>query len=128
MTVLIDEIRLFWEGPIRGCRETKFSNGGQHFFCIQGPNIQIISTWTFESICALKGHTNNVKSAVWSSDDSRLLSFSIDGTVIEWNVQTQKKNWEVYIKNVVLSSVAYGPDGRTVYIVGNDGFIRVRVT
>ncbi|KAI8846622.1 hypothetical protein BC829DRAFT_419019 [Chytridium lagenaria] len=36
MNILIDDIRPFWESNIRGCRECRFSNGGQYFASVYG--------------------------------------------------------------------------------------------
>ncbi|ORZ30369.1 WD40-repeat-containing domain protein [Catenaria anguillulae PL171] len=56
MNLLIDDIRPFREFPVRGCRECRFSNGGQYFAAVHGNVILVYNTWTFECLGTLKGH------------------------------------------------------------------------
>ncbi|KAJ3101659.1 Cilia- and flagella-associated protein 57 [Phlyctochytrium planicorne] len=126
MNILIDDIRPFWESNIRGCRECRFSNGGQYFASVYGSTICIHSTWSFETIGNLKGHTGKVRSICWALDDSKLTSCGLDGNVIDWNINSLKKEAEVQCKNVLLSSVCYANDSKLIYAVGSDGVIKVR--
>ena len=59
-TILIDDLRLSKDIPIRGCREALFSNGGHLFAAVHGNVIQIYSTITLESVTSLKGHNGKV--------------------------------------------------------------------
>ncbi|KAI9355918.1 WD repeat domain 65-like protein [Zopfochytrium polystomum] len=124
MNVLIDDIRPFWESSIRGCRECQFSNGGQYFASVYGSAIGIHSTWTFETIGHLKGHSGKVRSIAWSADDSRIVSCGLDGNIFDWNVKTLKRETEVGFPGTLFSSVGYGGDGKVVYAVGSDGTIK----
>ena len=60
MNILIDDIRVFKEISIRGCRECRFSNGGHLFAAANSNLIQIYSTYSFENVGNLKGHSGKV--------------------------------------------------------------------
>jgi WD40 repeat protein len=48
MNLLIDDVRVFREFPIRGCRLCSFSNGGHLFAVVHGHVVMIYSTSTEE--------------------------------------------------------------------------------
>ncbi|KAH3831997.1 cilia- and flagella-associated protein 57-like [Dreissena polymorpha] len=118
--LLIDEIRTFKEFTIRGCRECAFSNGGHLFAAVHGNVIQIYSTITFENVANLKGHNGKVKSLVWSSDDSKIVSCGLDGAVYEWESYTGKRVGESVLKSCHYTGVAVTHDGKTTFAVGSD--------
>ncbi|KAI9141043.1 WD repeat domain 65-like protein [Paraphysoderma sedebokerense] len=120
MNILIDDIRSFKEFAIRGCRECRFSNGGQHFAAVHGTVIQVYNTWTFECIANLKGHNAKVRSICWSQDDSKLLTAGMDGAIYEWNLKTQKRDSENILKSCNYTCAIFGADDKSIYAVGND--------
>ena len=128
MNLLIDDIRPFREFAIRGCKECKFSNGGQYFAAIHGNSIQIYSTWSFENVCHLKGHIGKVRTISWSNDDLKLISAGMDGAIYEWSLKEigagsgnhGKREGENILKTCSYSCVVPTPDGKTIYAVGND--------
>ncbi|TPX33526.1 hypothetical protein SmJEL517_g03626 [Synchytrium microbalum] len=85
--LLIDDVRVFREFGIRGCRECRFSSGGHLFAAVHSNVVQIYSTWTFELIGNLKAHSGKVRSVCWSPDDSRIVTAGQDGAVYEWNLR-----------------------------------------
>ncbi|TPX47853.1 hypothetical protein SeLEV6574_g02417 [Synchytrium endobioticum] len=85
--LLIDDVRVFREFGIRGCRECRFSSGGHLFAAVHSNVVQIYSTWTFELIGNLKAHSGKVRSVSWSPDDSRIVTAGQDGAVYEWNLR-----------------------------------------
>ncbi|KAL3868099.1 hypothetical protein ACJMK2_040935 [Sinanodonta woodiana] len=120
MNLLIDDIRTFKEFTIRGCRECSFSNGGHMFAAVSSNVIQLYSTVTFEIITNLKGHNGKIKSVVWSSDDSRIVSCGLDGAVYEWESYTGKRVGESVLKTCNYTGVAITPEGKTTFAVGSD--------
>ncbi|XP_019854181.1 PREDICTED: cilia- and flagella-associated protein 57 [Amphimedon queenslandica] len=120
MNVLIDDIRPFKEIMIRGCRECSFSNGGHLFAAANANLIQVYGTFSFENTANLKGHSGKVRGIIWSNDDSRLISCSMDGSVYEWNVLSSKREKECVLKNCAYTSVSMSPDLKSVYAVGSD--------
>lgn len=128
MNLLIDDIRPFREFTIRGCKECKFSNGGQYFAAIHGNSIQIYSTWSFENVCHLKGHIGKVRTISWSSDDLKLVSAGMDGAIYEWSLKdigaggsnVGKREGECILKTCSYSCAVITPDSKTIFAVGND--------
>ncbi|KAJ3327353.1 Cilia- and flagella-associated protein 57 [Blyttiomyces sp. JEL0837] len=124
MNVLIDDIRPFWDSNIRGCRECRFSNGGQYFASVYGSTIAIHSTWSFETVGHLKGHSGKVRSICWSLDDNRIVSCGLDGNIFDWNISTLRREGEVALNGVLMSSACYTQDSRVIYAVGSDGTMK----
>ncbi|XP_052776281.1 cilia- and flagella-associated protein 57-like isoform X2 [Mya arenaria] len=120
MNLLIDDIRTFKEFTIRGCRECAFSNGGNLFAAVHGNVIQIYSTITFDNVANLKGHNGKVRSLVWSSDDSKIVSCGLDGAVYEWESYSGKRVGESVLKSCQYTGVAVTSDGKTTFAVGSD--------
>ncbi|KAM4872713.1 cilia- and flagella-associated protein 57 isoform 2-T3 [Thomomys bottae] len=120
MNLLIDDIRSFKEYSVRGCKECSFSNGGHLFAAVSGNVIHIFTTSSLENITNLKGHTGKVRSVVWNSDDSKLISAGTDGAVYEWNLSTGKRETECVIKSCSYNSVTISPDGKIIFAVGSD--------
>ena len=63
MTILMDDLKVYREFSIKGCREVKFSNGGHLFAAANSTFIQLYSTYTCESIGTLRGHNGKVRTA-----------------------------------------------------------------
>ncbi|XP_078485320.1 cilia- and flagella-associated protein 57 [Ciona intestinalis] len=124
MNILIDDIRIFKELTIRGCRECSFSNGGHLFAAVHGNVIQIYSSTTFENVSNLKGHNGKVRAIAWSADDSKLISSGMDGAVYEWSAAAAKRVNEVVLKSCAYSGVTVSPSGKHTYAVGSDKSIK----
>ncbi|XP_047677974.1 cilia- and flagella-associated protein 57 isoform X2 [Tachysurus fulvidraco] len=120
MNLLIDDIRTFKEFTVRCCRECVFSHGGHMFAAVNGNVIHLYSTTTFDNILNLKGHSGKVRSVVWSSDDSRVVSCGMDGAVYEWNVLSGQRESESVLKSCSYTSVAFSHNTRSTLAVGND--------
>uniref|UniRef100_H2ZKC8 Cilia- and flagella-associated protein 57 n=1 Tax=Ciona savignyi TaxID=51511 RepID=H2ZKC8_CIOSA len=124
MNILIDDIRIFKELTIRGCRECAFSNGGHLFAAVHGNVIQIYSSTTFENVSNLKGHNGKVRAIAWSADDNKLISTGMDGAVYEWSAAAAKRVNEVVLKSCAYSGVTVSPSGKHTYAVGSDKSIK----
>ncbi|ORY53582.1 WD40 repeat-like protein [Rhizoclosmatium globosum] len=137
MNLLIDDIRPFREFTIRGCRECRFSNGGQYFAAVHGNTIQIYSTWRFENLGNLKGHNGKVRSIHWSPDDSKIVTAGMDGAIYDWVLKDMgtgiaggaggnggnggiKREGESILKSCSYSCAVASPDGKSIYAVGSD--------
>ncbi|KAJ3190576.1 Cilia- and flagella-associated protein 57 [Irineochytrium annulatum] len=128
MNLLIDDIRSFREFTVRGCRECRFSNGGQYFAAVHGNTIQIYSTWNFENLGNLKGHNGKVRSLSWSPDDSKIVSAGMDGAIYDWSLRDLsgsngsgvKREGESILKSCSYTSAVATPDGKAIFAVGSD--------
>lgn len=61
-----------------------------------------------------------IRSLVWNSDDSKLISAGTDGAVYEWNLSTGKRETECVLKSCSYNSVSVSPDGKVIFAVGSD--------
>ena len=86
--------------------------------------IQIYSVWTFEIVGILKGHNGKVRSLYFTPDDSVLVSAGTDGAVYTWNTREFKRENEHILKTCSYSSAISTADGKTVYAVGIDHFLK----
>lgn len=64
--------------------------------------------------------TRQVRSLVWSGDDSRLVSCGMDGAVYEWNALSGQRESESVVKSCSYTSVALSPSTRKILAVAND--------
>ena len=91
MAVTVNDIVTHREFPIRGCREVKFSRGGQYFAAVNGNNVQVYSTYTFKNLVNLRSPGQRVKTIAWSTDDNVLVSCDINGTMTLHKLRTGKQ-------------------------------------
>ena len=61
-----------------------------------------------------------VRSIVWNSEDTHLVSCSTDGAVYEWNMQAYRREKDCVVKNCSYSSVAITADLKATFAVGSD--------
>lgn len=120
LNILIDDVRVFKEIAIRGCRECVFSNGGHLFAAVSTNLIQLFATYTFDNIGNLKGHNGKVRCLVWSHDDTSITSCSMDGAIYEWNVLACRREKECVLKTCAYTSISLSPDLRSTFAVGTD--------
>ncbi|KAI9144944.1 WD40-repeat-containing domain protein [Paraphysoderma sedebokerense] len=125
MSILTDDLRVYRELSVRGCRECAFSSGGQFLAAAQGSVISLYSTWSFEVLATLKGHNGKIRSLYWSLDDTKLVSAGSDGAVYTWTVKDLKRENECIIKSCSYSSAVCGSvNDRTVFAVGTDKMLK----
>ncbi|TRY85109.1 hypothetical protein DNTS_023049 [Danionella cerebrum] len=124
MTLLMDDMTVFKEFPIRSCRECTFSHGGHLFAAVNGNVIILFSTTTLEDVRSLKGHNEKVRGVVFSADDSRLVSCGMDGAVYEWNTLSGALETDSVLKTSSYTGVAVSPDGKTFFAVATDCALR----
>eukprot|EP00066_Takifugu_rubripes_P026110 XP_011615376.1 PREDICTED: LOW QUALITY PROTEIN: cilia- and flagella-associated protein 57 [Takifugu rubripes] len=120
MNILVNDIRIFKEFTVRGCRQCAFSNGGHMFAAVDGNIIHIYSFTSFENVLNLKGHSGKVRGVEWSPDDGRLVSCGLDGAVYEWNTHTGKRVSECVLKSCSYTDVVFSSDLKTILAVGTD--------
>ena len=120
LNILIDDMRLFHEFPVRECRVCLFSHGGHLLVASLKDTIQIYNTITFNTVHVLKGHQGQITSIQWSLDDLKLVSCADNGSVYEWNIANGERVHEVVVKTCAFSYLALSPDSNTTYAVGSD--------
>ncbi|ORX57709.1 WD repeat-containing protein 65 [Piromyces finnis] len=125
MNILIDDLKPYKEFNIRGCKECKFSNGGQYFAAAYRNCVHIFSTWSFENLCSLKGHSSKIQSIYWSLDDNYIITSGIDGAVYQWSLKDMirgecKRGSESFLKSCLYTSAICSNDCKKNYAVGSD--------
>jgi WD40 repeat protein len=71
----------------------------------------------------LKGHKNTISSLAFAADGKTLASGAKDGTVILWDLATDKARATLPGHKDMVTAVAFTPDGKTVASAGHDGIV-----
>lgn len=124
MNLLMDDLRIAKELPIKACRECQFSNGGHMFAAVNGNTIHVFNTYTCECIRMMRGHNGKVRSLFWSQNDSQLISAGMDGAVYQWDLKENKRDGEYVKKGCNYTSAICNKSGDAVFAVGNDAMLR----
>lgn len=120
MTILIDDLMIIREFPIKNCKIASFSNGGHLFAAVNGNIIHVYSTMDFRNRFLLKGHTGIITGFSWSKTDGKLISIGNDGAVYEWEMFNGTRVMEVIIKEVTINGVVLSSDDSTIYCISGD--------
>ncbi|EEB15572.1 conserved hypothetical protein [Pediculus humanus corporis] len=124
MTILIDDLQVSKEIPIRECPKSAFSICGHLLAAVNRNAIQIISVITFQILATLTGHSALIKSLQWISDDKKLTFCGLDGAIYEWDITNYKRSGEIVNKGFSYYDIAVTTDGSTIYAVSSDGSIK----
>ena len=87
-------------------------------------NIRIIPLITNQIGYELKGHTNMVKSLVFSSDGKYLYSASLDGKVLKWDIAA-KTNLNVNTESAQIKFIDLSSDGKQIAGISPTGSVLV---
>ena len=94
------------------------------FAVAQVSNIIIFSTYSFQVVTTLKGHSGIVKSLCWSEDDRYIVSAGHEGALYEWEIDTvqdsAKSRKENNVKACAFHSAAYDDKNHIIAAIGND--------
>ena len=124
MNLLMDDIRIVKEFPIKGCRESQFSLGGHYFAAVNATTINVYTTYTCELIAVLRGHNSRVNALWWTRNDQRLMSAGKDGALYSWDVLEQKREGESVLKGCQYTAVVSDVEGNQVFSVGSDSIVK----
>ncbi|CAL8468481.1 g8021 [Coccomyxa elongata] len=123
-TILMDDLKLTKELPVKGCTECRFSNGGHMFAAVSGNNIFIYATYNCDLIGTLRGHNGKVKSLFWSLDDALLTTAGFDGAVYQWKLKNFKRAKENVQKGCMYNCATATADSQRLYASSSDGKIK----
>ena len=115
--VLVDDIRVCLEVPIKACREAKFSRGGHMLAAANGNSICVYELCTGEKVADLKGHNGKVRSLHWLESGFQILSCGQNGSLYMWDLEG-KRNGEYINKGVMYTSTVCADD--RVFACGSD--------
>lgn len=123
MNLYGDNIQEFKSFNVRAVSEVKFSVGGQYFALVHGNIIHVYNTATCDTIPVgqLRGHSQKVKCLQWCSTsqyhtDTRMVSCSLDGMAIDWNLKEMRKESDHSDKRYQYHAIA--SDHQNVWVVG----------
>jgi WD40 repeat protein len=116
--VLVDDLKLCQEVPIKNCRECRFSNGGHFLGVANGNTVSVFSFHTGEKVADLRGHNSKIRSLFWLENGTQLLSCGQDGAVYLWDVEDMKRAGELVRKGIMFTSVCAAD--KKVFCTGND--------
>jgi len=129
MNVIMEDMKWYKEVPIKGCKECRFSHGGQFFAAVNSNTIQIYKTYTCEVVCNLRGHQSKVKSVCWTTDDSRLVSTGADGAAYEYDIVKEGRRCSEWAQkgtnfSCIIAYTDVSTQKNTMYAVGSDKMLK----
>lgn len=120
--VLVDDLKLSQEVPIKNCRECKFSNGGNFLGVANGNTVNVYAFHSGEKVADLRGHNSKIRSLFWLENGLQLLSCGQDGAVYLWDIDDMKRAGELVRKGIMFTSVVAAD--KKVFCTGNDMRLR----
>lgn len=119
--ILVEDLRLCLEVPVKGCKECHFAKGGNMIAAANGNAISVYDFHTGDRISDLRGHNSKVRGIEWL-ESGNLLSCGQDGAVYLWDIDGARRVGEFVQKGTVFTSVTYGNE--SCFVVGNDRSLR----
>eukprot|EP00668_Euglena_longa_P001720 GGOE01002026.1.p1 GENE.GGOE01002026.1~~GGOE01002026.1.p1 ORF type:complete len:1332 (+),score=571.64 GGOE01002026.1:60-4055(+) len=118
--ILTNDLHTCADFPVKNCREVRFSNGGQYFAAVVVNRILIFSTYTFDCLGSLQGHSSMVKSICWTKNDTGLVSAGFEGAIYEWKVEGMKREDadDNIMKSTAYSCLCYDDNTGMIAAVG----------
>jgi WD40 repeat protein len=123
LNVLMDDLRVYKDLPIKQCCEVRWSHGGQYFAAVNGGLVQVYNSYTCEQINIFRGHTGKILSLYWSLDDTSIVSAGEDGAVYERRLNVATRAQEYVQKGCKFTSALRSEDGK-IYAVGDDRVLK----
>ena len=136
--ILLDDLRLCVELPVKCCRVCVFSQWGNLLATANGNIISIFDSHSGERVVDLRGHNGKVRSLHWLQSGTQLLSCGQDGMVYLWNLNGPARTAEFVKKRSMFTSVVIAQEkevrsmgtgaeagsgqtqGESVFVVGSD--------
>ena len=103
--ILLDDLRLCVELPVKCCRVCVYSQGGNLLATANGNIISIFDSHSGERVVDLRGHNGKVRSLHWLQSGTQLLSCGQDGMVYLWNLNGPTRTAEFVKKRSMFTSV-----------------------
>mmetsp|Transcript_108172 Transcript_108172/g.186736 ORF Transcript_108172/g.186736 Transcript_108172/m.186736 type:complete len:1368 (-) Transcript_108172:213-4316(-) len=120
--LLVNDLHLCSDFPVKNCREVRFSHGGQYFAAVVVNRILIFSTYNFDCIGSLQGHSSMVKSICWTKNDTGLVSAGFEGAVYEWKIDGMKREDadDNVMKSTAYSCLCYDDATSMIAAIGSN--------
>lgn len=98
---------------------------GQKRLVVRGEIAQIEDTSTGAILLELSGHTGEIKAAVFSPDETRIATASVDKTARIWDAATGKMLIECRGHERSVVDVSFRADGKRIVTASDDGSTRM---
>lgn len=121
--ILLDDLRLCIELPVKCCRVCEFSQGGNLFATVNGNIISVFDTHSGERAVDLRGHNSKVRSLQWLQSGCQLLSCGQDGVVYLWDLDGPKRTAEFVKKRNMYTSVVIAQGEKESQMVSTGGTV-----
>jgi WD40 repeat protein len=108
-----------------GKRLVSAAAGGMVTGALSERTVRVWDTQTGQELLSLRGHTNQVTSAVFSPDGKRLASASNDGTVKVWDATTSPEARTFHETTGQIWGVVFSPDGKRLAGISDEKTVRV---
>ncbi len=89
--IMKNKLSQLWRMDIQTNGSCCFSNGGQFFAIPIGNFVQIYNTFTHEVVNTLRGHSAQIISISWKSNDVNVATIGSDGVICVWNSWTGER-------------------------------------
>lgn len=120
--LLVDDLHLCAEFPVKGCTELRFSHGGAFFAAAVQQRVYVFNAYDFQSLFSISSHVVPVKSLWWGSNDQYLYIADINGVAARYRVdplsQPREEIDEVPRKNIAFSCIRYDDTTRCSACIG----------
>jgi WD40 repeat protein len=120
--ILVDDLRVCMEVPIKSCRECRFNTGGNFLAVANGNAIVVFDFYTGEKVADLRGHNSKVKAIHWMPSGCHLLSCGLDGAIYLWSLDGGKRIGEFVQKGTMYTSIVN--TANSILVVGSDRSLR----
>ncbi len=119
MNLLMTDIRVFKEYPLKACVDVKFSNGGHLLAACSHTTIYIYECYTGKLLHELHGQTiGAITSIFFSMDDLTLFASNATGSISRWNLRLGTKTSELINKNFNWRCITNSHEHNLIYGVG----------
>lgn len=107
------------------CKTVAFSPDGQWIVTCEGTSALVWRVETGQRIRSLDAHTQNISSAAFSPDSTRVATASEDGTARLWDTKSGKRIRTFAGHTAPVECVTFSPDGTQLLTGGRDKTVRL---
>ena len=106
------------DGPNAAVVSAKFSRDGSKIITASWLSAKIWDAASGKLVTELKGHTNSVRTADFSSDEKKIITTSADNTIKIWNAASGMLVSDLKDHTAYVQSIEFSPDGKKIITTG----------
>eukprot|EP00743_Colponemidia_sp_Colp-15_P006329 GILK01006809.1.p1 GENE.GILK01006809.1~~GILK01006809.1.p1 ORF type:complete len:1618 (-),score=349.73 GILK01006809.1:108-4961(-) len=123
--ILMDDLKATKDILLKGCRDAKYSYGGNMLALGAGLTVFVVQSYTGQNLHSFTGHIAPVRQICWSADDSIVLSAGTDGCVYAWKTAGGQRVAEYVAKGCDFHGLQYDEESHQIIICGSDQKLKV---